>query len=686
MSYKLIVQPTALADLDEAYRWIAERSPDNAVNWFNRFVEALATLEHFPERCELAAERDNLMPGAIVECVPNFSEGKDAAKIKQITDAIEATSGATLLDVDPGRDTNRTVVTFVGSPEAAAEAAFQAIAKAAQVIDMSRHHGAHPRMGATDVCPFVPVEGVTLEDCAAIARSLGARVGKELEIPVYLYEAAANSPERRNLANIREGQYEGLARKLADPRWKPDYGPQSFNPRAGATVIGARHFLIAYNITLNTRDKAAAGDIAMELREAGRVARTKTASPYYSRGAILFYREGQFPCGNCDFVGRTFEEVERHCREEHGYELRELAAGAIADFSRVAGQKVRRAGRFRDCKAIGWYVDQYRRAQISINLTNYLVTPPHLVLEEARRLAAQRGLVVTGSEVVGMIPYRAMVAAGKYYLARGGGSPAVPAADVLEAAVFSMGLSDVQPFDAARKVIGLPARKETCLVRRRLDDFVDEVSRDTPAPGGGSIAALAGAIGAALSSMVAAITWNKPATAEQKVAAAGRAAEREDLVAVAEKAQSLKDKLLDAVDEDTAAFQSYLDALRLPNDTPDEKQLRSAKVQAGLRAAVEVPYRTAVLSFQALETARDMVRHGLAASVSDAAVGCEMAFAGVRGGLWNVLVNLHGITDPQFVAEQRRQCDELLEKAHKLLSEATRAVDEQLAGRLPAAS
>ena len=466
------------------------------------------------------------MPTAIVECVPNFSEGKDAAKIKQITDAIEATPGATLLDVDPGRDTNRTVVTFVGSPEAAAEAAFQAIAKAAQVIDMSRHHGAHPRMGATDVCPFVPVEGVTLEDCAAIARSVASRVGKELEIPVYLYEAAAASPERRNLANIREGEYEGLARKLADPRWQPDYGPARFNPRTGATVIGARHFLIAYNITLNTRDKAAAGDIAMELRETGRVARTKTGSSYYSRGDILFYREGRFPCGNCDFAGSTFDQVERHCREEHGYELRELAACAIGDFSNVVGQKVRRAGKFRCCKAIGWYVDQYKRAQISINLTNYLVTPPHLVLEEARRLAADRGLVVTGSEVVGMVPYRAMLEAGTFYLARQGGSPAVPVADILEAAVFSMGLGDVQPFEIARKVIGLPVRNPSCLVRMRMDDFVDEVSRDTPAPGGGSIAALAGSLGAALSSMVANLTRHKAATRPKAAAAAAAAAPR----------------------------------------------------------------------------------------------------------------------------------------------------------------
>ena len=395
----------------------------------------------------------------IIECVPNFSEGRDKAKIRQITDAIQAVSEVQLLHVDPGADTNRTVVTFVGNAKAVAEAAFQAIAKAAQVIDMTKHRGAHPRLGATDVCPLVPVEGVTLDECAEISRGIGRRVGDELGIPVYFYEAAAASPQRVNLADVRKGEYEGLAEKVKDPAWKPDCGPAAFHPTAGATVLGAREFLIAYNVTLNTPDKAAAMDIAFELREKGRAARQKTASPYYSKGEILLYQPGVYPCGNCDFVGRTFAETERHCVDAHGYDLRQLAAEHIADFSCVDGQKVRRGGKFKFCKAIGWYVDQYKRAQISINLTNFHVTPPHLVLEEARRLAAERGLVVTGSEIVGLVPFAALVEAGKYYLRRQGRSSGVPVADLLETAVFSMGLGDVQPFDLRAKVIGLPLRK-----------------------------------------------------------------------------------------------------------------------------------------------------------------------------------------------------------------------------------
>ena len=359
--------------------------------------------------------------------------------------------------MDPGADTNRTVVTFVGDADAVAEGAFQAIAKAAQVIDMSQHHGAHPRMGATDVCPFIPIAGVTMDDCAALARTVGERVGRELEIPVYLYEAAATRPERKNLAAIRRGEYEGLAEKLRDPDWAPDFGPARFNPKAGATVIGAREFLIAYNVTLNTRDKALATDIAFELREKGRVARGATPSSNYSRGRILTYRENAYPCGNCDFVGGTFAETVGHCREAHGYDLENLLRLNDIDPSHLLeGRKVYRAGKFTHCKAIGWYVDEYKRAQISINLTNYKITPPHLVLEEARRLAVQRGLVVTGSEVVGLIPYPALLEAGRYYLKAQGKSPFVPIPDILQAAVFSMGLSDIAPFDLAKKVIGLP--------------------------------------------------------------------------------------------------------------------------------------------------------------------------------------------------------------------------------------
>ncbi len=615
------------------------------------------------------------MSRKIVECVPNFSEGQDPAIIKQITDVVQSVQGVELLDVDPGRDTNRTVVTFVGSPEAVAEAAFQAIAKAAQVIDMSRHHGAHPRMGATDVCPFVPVEGVTIEDCAEIARQVGRRVGEELEIPVYFYEAAATSPERRNLATVREGEYEGLPKKLADPRWKPDCGPARFNPKTGATAISAREFLIAYNVTLNTREKAAATDIAFELRRKGRVARTSTASPFYNRGEIIFYREGRFPCGNCDFVGKTFEEVESHCRRTHDYELRELAVEAGMDFSdpgKVVGQKVRRAGKFPFCKGIGWYVDQYKRAQISVNLTNYHVTPPHLVLEEARRLAAERGLTVTGSEVVGVIPYRALLEAGKFYLSRQGGSRGIPIADILDTAVFSMGLDDVQPFEIEKKVIGLPERKASGLVGMRVMDFVDEVSRDTPAPGGGSIAALAGSLAAALASMVANITHHKTNDPEKSKL----------LLTVAEKAQAVKEKLLAAVDDDTDAFNSYLQAMRLPSDTPEQQRHRTGKMQDGLRIAVDVPYQTAANSFEAMELARTMAEHGLAASLTDAAVGCEVAFAGVRGGIWNVLTNLPDITDRQYVEQMQRQCADLLAEARKVSQETSELVDAKLAERI----
>jgi glutamate formiminotransferase/formiminotetrahydrofolate cyclodeaminase len=395
------------------------------------------------------------MPVKTVECVPNFSEGRDRAKIKAITDAIEAVPEVKLLDVDLGPDANRTVVTFVGPPEAVAEAAFQAIAKAAQVIDMREHQGTHPRLGATDVCPFVPVAGVTLEDCAEIARRVGRQVGDELGISVYFYEAAAG-PRRKNLADVRRGEYEGLAEKLEDPRWKPDCGPASFNPHRGATIIGAREFLIAYNITLDTPDASAATDIALELREKGRVARAPNASPFYSKGEVLLYKEGHYPCGNCEFIGKTLQETQRHCQTVHGYNLRSFLAETATDDPNVIGQKVRRAGMFKSCKAIGWYAKSYGRAQISMNLTNFHMTPPHLVLERARELAAQRGLVVTGSEVVGLIPYAALLDAGRYYLIRQGRSPCVPAIEVLETAVSSMGLSDVRPFDIHKKVIGLP--------------------------------------------------------------------------------------------------------------------------------------------------------------------------------------------------------------------------------------
>ncbi|MBP1771138.1 MAG: glutamate formiminotransferase / formiminotetrahydrofolate cyclodeaminase [Holophagaceae bacterium] len=611
------------------------------------------------------------MSRKLVECVPNISEGRDAAKIKQVTDAIAAVSGVRVLDVDPGADTNRTVITFVGEPEAVLEGAFRCIAEAARVIDMAQHSGAHPRMGATDVVPFVPVEGVTMEDCAELARRLGARVGTELGIPVYLYEAAASRPERRNLAEVRRGEYEGLPAKLKDAEWKPDFGPAAFHPQAGATIIGAREFLVACNVTLNSGSKDHATDIAFELREKGRVARRGRVKPYYQAGELIFYAEGSFPCGNCDFTGATFQETVDHCAATHGYDLPGLMRLNDVDPAHPVGQKVRRRGTFSHCKAIGWYVDTYRRAQISVNLTDYKQTAPHTVLEEARRLAAERGLVVTGSEIVGLVPFQCLLTSGRHYLKAMGKSTGVPTSDILQTAVFSMGLADVAPFEVEKKVLGLPTFDPKALVSMPVHAFTDEVSRDTPAPGGGSIAALAGSLGAALASMVA------------NLAQGGPDAEKDaKLIELAERAQVLKDRLMVAVDADTNAFNAFMDARRLPDGTPEQKAARQAAMQAGLKVAIDVPLDTAKASLAALELAGEAARLGKVASITDAAVGAQMAHAGVRGGVWNVIINLKDITDGAYVAHMQDQCADLLAKAEGKLAEVTAYVDQKLLDRL----
>jgi glutamate formiminotransferase/formiminotetrahydrofolate cyclodeaminase len=597
----------------------------------------------------------------VVECVPNFSEGRDLSKIRQITDAIEGVAGVRLLDVDPGPDTNRTVVTFVGSPEGVVEAAFQAVKKAAQVLDMATHHGAHPRMGATDICPFVPVEGVTLEDCAALARALGERVGRELRIPTYLYEHAASRPERRNLAAVRKGEYEGLEAKLKDPGWVPDFGPAVFNPRAGALITGARAFLIAYNVNLNSRDKNHATDIAFELREKGRVARRDQRDAFYGSGDVLFYGKGSYPCGNCGFDGATFEETQAHCAQEHGYDLAHLLSlNGVEASQGVTGQKVYRAGRFRHCKAIGWYVDAYKRAQLSINLTDYTVTSPAEVLEAARALAAERGLVVTGSEIVGLVPFQCLYQAGQRYLEAQGKSPCIPVGDVLETAVLSMGLADVSPFEVKKKVLGLPRTFSKGLMALSCTAFVDEVSRDTPAPGGGSLAALAGALGAALASMVANLSLGK---------GGGDGTPR--LLEAARMAQEVKDALVLAVDEDTNAFNAYLEACRLPKGTAAEKEARIAAMERGLKSAVRVPWSTAQACLRAMEACETAMLLGNPASITDGLVGLTLAFAGVRGGIWNVLVNLKGMTDEPFTTGMKEACGTLLQEAQTSLDRGT---------------
>ncbi|WP_026853931.1 glutamate formimidoyltransferase [Geothrix fermentans] len=610
------------------------------------------------------------MSRRLVECVPNISEGRDAAKIRQVTDAIAAVPGVRILDVDPGADTNRTVITFVGEPEAVLEGAFTCIREAAKVIDMRQHKGAHPRMGATDVTPFVPVEDVTMEDCAELARRLGQRVAAELAIPVYLYESAASRPERRNLAEVRRGEYEGLEKKLRDPQWQPDFAAP-YNAQAGAAIIGAREFLVAYNVTLNSADKAHATDIAFELREKGRVARRGRVKPYYQAGELIYYAEGSFPCGNCDFTGSTFQETVDHCASAHGYDLPALMRLNDVDPASPVGEKVRRRGLYDHCKAIGWYVDTYRRAQISINLTDYKQTAPHTVLEAARGLAAERGLVVTGSEIVGLVPFQCLLASGRHYLKAMGKSTGVPTPDILQTAVFSMGLGDVAPFEVEKKVLGLPTYDPKSLVAMPVHAFTDEVSRDTPAPGGGSIAALAGSLGAALASMVANLAQGGPD--------AGKDAK---LVALAEKAQALKDRLMVAVDADTNAFNAFMDARRLPDATPEQKAARHEAMQAGLKVAIDVPLDTAKTSFAALELAGEAAQLGKVASITDAAVGAQMAYAGVRGGIWNVVINLKDITDAAYVTNMQAQCSSLLAQAGERLSEITTFVDQKLIDRL----
>lgn len=611
------------------------------------------------------------MAKKLVECVPNFSEGRNKEVIDQITAAIRSVPEVELLSVEMGADVNRTVITFIGPPEPVAEAAFRAIAKATELIDMRQHKGAHPRMGATDVCPFVPVSGVTMEEVVELSRRVARRVGEELGIPVYLYEYSATRPERRSLANIRAGEYEGLPEKLKDPAWKPDFGPAEFNPKTGATVIGAREFLIAYNITLNTRDKQLAMDIAFELREKGRSVRTGNIHPVYMRGELVKYQENHFPCGSCSFVGKTIEETAVHCQQAHGYDLVALLKQHGIDPSNPVGRSVKKPGKFKHCRAIGWYVKEYGRAQISCNLTNYKVTPPHLVLEEARRLAAERGLVVTGSEIVGLVPFDAIYQAGLFYLSRQGYTTGLPVKDVLEAAIHSMGLNDVAPFVPEEKILGLPRMPRNALMAMRADELVHEVSRETPAPGGGSIAALAGALGSALAAMVSNLTVGKK----------GYQQVWPELDQLARQAQKLKDQLIEAVDADTQAFNDYLEALRLPQNNEEEIKQRQQAIQEGLKKAVQVPLQTARLSLEALQLCRQAAEKGNVNSMTDAGVGAQMAYAGVVGGVFNVLTNLGDIADIRYVEEMKATCQKLRQEAEEILQHTLDRVENYLADK-----
>jgi glutamate formiminotransferase/formiminotetrahydrofolate cyclodeaminase len=548
----------------------------------------------------------------LVECVPNFSEGRDPEKIKAIVREIESVPGIKLLDVDPGESTNRTVVTFIGGPEAVREAAFRAIAKAGEIIDMRGHKGAHSRIGATDVCPFVPVCGVSMEDCVRLAEELGARVARELAIPVYLYEAAARKPERRNLATIRAGEYEGLAEKFKDRRWAPDFGEPVVNPQAGATVIGAREFLIAYNFNLNTRDRKLAHEIALSLRESGRAKRDKDGNLVKDR----------------------------------------------------RGNTVKVPGKFREVKSVGWYIEDYGLAQVSVNFTNYKVTPVHVVFDEARRLAGKLGLRVTGSELVGLIPKEALLMAGRYYLEKQGKSPGVPEEELIRTAVRSLGLNDVSPFDPAKKIIEYQFEKEgPSLVGMTLRGFVNELSMDSPAPGGGSVAALCGALSSALSAMVANLTVGKKGY--EKV--------REEMIVTAVRAQALKDMFLEAVDRDTRAFNKVMEAFRLPKTTPEQALEKDRAIEEANKEATLVPLEVLAQAAEAAALASRAAARGNKNSVSDAGVAGLAAQAAGEGAYDNILINLAGIKDRKFVGDVRRRA-ERLRKALDKEAKAVRAI------------
>lgn len=540
----------------------------------------------------------------LVECVPNFSEGRDLIILEAIANEIKSVKGATLLDMDPGADTNRTVFTFVGTPEAVAEAAFLAVKKGSELIDMSKHSGAHPRMGACDVCPFIPVANMTMEETVELSKQVGKRIGEELAIPVYLYENSARKPEWQNLANVRKGEYEALPQKMEDPEWKPDFGPQKFNPKSGATAVSAREFLIAYNINLNTRDKKKAHDIALTIREAGRYAR--------------------------DEKGKIKKDKN--------------------------GKKMRQPGLFTNCKAIGWYIDEYNRAQISMNLTNYKITPPHVVLDKVRELAWKKGIQVTGSELVGLLPKAAILEAGKYYLKKMGESAGLPEKMIIETAVQSMGLDELAPFNLQDKIIEYAIAEEGKLVDLTLNGFCDELSTDTPAPGGGSVAALNSAMSGALVSMVANLTNGKK----------GYEDVWEEAKALAEEGQKIKERSLAAIDADTQAFYELLDAMRLPKKTDKEIAYRNEALQEATKKAILVPLETLEIASEGVLLAEKIGKIGNFNALSDACVSAINANAAAKAAYLNIKTNMSSIEDEAWIKDIMDKADKLAKDTNEL--------------------
>ncbi|MEO7165875.1 MAG: glutamate formimidoyltransferase [Spartobacteria bacterium] len=557
----------------------------------------------------------------LIECVPNFSEGGDLNIIKQITAAIEAVEGVSLLDVDPGASTNRTVVTFVGSPEAAVEAAFRGIQKAAELIDMRKQTGAHPRMGATDVCPFIPVADVSWEEAIACAKSLGKRVGEELKIPVYLYERAASDPARSNLSIIRAGEYEGFFEKIKQPAWTPDFGPAVFNERSGATVIGARDFLVAYNVNLNTRSARRANAVAFDVRENGRV-KTEDGSP----------------------TGKKVLDEK--------------------------GEPVRIPGKLKHVKGIGWYVEEYGMAQVSMNLTNISETPLHAAFDACAESAAERGMRATGSEVVGMLPKKCLVDAGRYFLRKQKWSEGAAEEELIELAVRSMGLSELKAFDPKEKVIEFKIAEaaKKSLVQMNLRQFCNETLSDSPAPGGGSVAALMGALGASLGGMVANLSAGKRGWDEQL----------DFFSEWAVKGQQLKDELLFLVDEDTAAFNKVMAAFGLPKDSAEDKAARSKAIQSANIYAAEIPLRVMETASRSYDLLSEMAERGNPASISDVGVGLLATRACIEGAGMNVRINLSGLKDEKVKTTLAEKMEKLTAASESRYREAMQAVESKL--------
>jgi glutamate formiminotransferase/formiminotetrahydrofolate cyclodeaminase len=558
----------------------------------------------------------------IIECVPNFSEGRDPEIIGQITAAIESVEGISLLNVDPGASTNRTVVTFAGSPEATVEAAFRGIQKAAELIDMRKQHGAHPRMGATDVCPFIPVSNVRWEEAIACAHQLGQRVGEELKIPVYLYEKAAKDPSRSNLSIIRAGEYEGFFEKIKEPAWKPDFGPAVFNEKSGATVIGAREFLVAYNVNLNTKAVRRATSVAFDVRENGRV-KTEDGTPYGK------------PVLNAN------------------------------------GEPERVPGMLKHVKAIGWYVEEYGLAQVSMNLTNLEETPLHAAFDACSEAASKRGLRVTGSEVVGMLPKKCLVEAGKYFLRKQKWSEGASEEELIDVAIRSMGLSELKPFDPKEKIIEFkmePEASKKSLVKMDLRQFCNETLSDSPAPGGGSVAALMGALGVSLGGMVANLSAGKRGWDDKLQYFSDWAV----------KAQQLKDELLFLVDEDTAAFNKVMEALALPKESAEEKSARSAAIQTANKYAAEIPLRVMETAFRSYGLLAEMADKGNPASISDVGVGLLALRACIEGAALNVRINLAGLKDEKLKSTLQEKVQKITVESDSKFKKISQMVESKL--------